>query len=243
MKKLNCVIADDEQLSRDILKTYIEKTSRLQLLAECKNGMEVFDVLKKDRVDLLFLDIQMPLLTGIELLRTMHHPPKVILVTAYREFALEGYELNVLDYLLKPVSFTRFLKAVDKYPEFSPAQEPGDGPAQANGSISTQNAGYLDVRSEKKTIRIALRDIISLEGMKDYVRIQTSTTPIITHQTLQYFEEQLPAHQFIRIHRSFIISLAKVTAFTLSWVEVNGKELPIGAFYQQQVMVRLEGRS
>lgn len=115
MQKIQCVIADDEQLSRDILKTYIEKTAHLQLSAECKNGMEVFDVLKSRKVDLLFLDIQMPMLTGIELLKTMLHPPKVIMVTAYREFALEGYELNVLDYLLKPVSFTRFLKAVDKY--------------------------------------------------------------------------------------------------------------------------------
>jgi len=230
MKKLNCVIADDEQLSRDILKTYIEKTSRLQCVAECKNGMEVYDVLKKDRVDLLFLDIEMPLLTGIELLRTMLHPPKVVLVTAYREFALEGYELNVLDYLLKPVSFTRFLKAVDKYP----AEE---------SAPAIHSPGLIDIRSEKKTIRLPLQDIISLEGMKDYVRIQTTATTLITHQTLQHFEEQLPPLQFIRIHRSYIISLAKVTAFTQSWVEVNGKELPIGAFYQQQVMLRLEGRS
>ena len=234
MKKLYCVIADDEQLSRDILKTYIEKTSRLQLVAECKNGMEVFDVLKKDRVDLLFLDIQMPLLTGIELLRTMQHPPKVILVTAYREFALEGYELNVLDYLLKPVSFTRFLKAVDKFPAAAPDNIPPTTPEQA---------GFIDVRSDKKTIRIPLHDIISLEGMKDYVRIQTTTAPITTHQTLQYFEDQLPGQQFVRIHRSYIISLNKVTAFTQSWVEVNGKELPIGAFYQQQVMQRLESRT
>jgi len=233
MKKLNCVIADDEQLSRDILKTYIEKTSRLEFVAECRNGMEVFDVLKKDRVDLLFLDIQMPLLTGIELLRTMLHPPKVILVTAYREFALESYELNVLDYLLKPVSFTRFLKAVDKYPaeELLPAKV----------SIPAHAPGFIDIRSEKKTIRILLQDIISLEGMKDYVRIHTAATTVVTHQTLQHFEEQLPPVQFIRIHRSYIISLGRVTAFTQSWVEVNGKELPIGAFYQQQVMLRLEG--
>jgi len=240
MKKLNCVIADDEQLSRDILKTYIEKTSRLQLAAECKNGMEVFDVLQKESIDLLFLDIEMLMLTGIQLLRTMHHPPKVILVTAYREFALEGYELNVLDYLLKPVSFTRFLKAIDKYPVEASVPEKGSTPEIV--SIPISNNAFIDIRSEKKTIRIPLHDIISLEGMKDYVRIQTTTAPIITHQTLQHFEEQLPPLQFIRIHRSYIISLAKVTAFTQSWVEVNGKELPIGAFYQQQVMLRLEGR-
>src|SRR5207237_1404077 len=110
-----------------------------------------------------------------------------------------------------------------------------DSPAQA--------APFIDIRSEKKTIRIPLQDIISLEGMKDYVRIQCTTATVVTHQTLQHFEEQLPPHQFIRIHRSYIISLAKVTAFTQSWVEVNGKELPIGAFYQQQVMLRLEGRN
>jgi DNA-binding LytR/AlgR family response regulator len=240
MQKIQCVIADDEQLSRDILKAYIEKTAQLQLSAECKNGIEVFDVLKSHKIDLLFLDIQMPMLTGIELLKTMHHPPKVILVTAYREFALEGYELNVLDYLLKPVSFTRFLKAVGKYPD--PVQEANpinlNTPNQINLNAPSP---FMDVRSEKKTIRIALQDIVCLEGMKDYVRVQTSTTSIITHQTLQYFEEQLPKDQFIRVHRSYIIALGKVTAFTPSWVEVQGKEIPIGAFYQQQVMMRLEG--
>jgi DNA-binding LytR/AlgR family response regulator len=232
MHKIQCVIADDEQLSRDILKAYIGKTDRLQLSAECKNGMEVFDVLKKQKVDLLFLDIQMPMLTGIELLKTMLHPPKVILVTAYREFALEAYELNVLDYLLKPVSFTRFLKAVDKFPE-----APYD-PAPAN---IKDTPAFIDVRADKKTLRLALQDIVCLEGMKDYVRIQTSTTVLVTHQTLQYFEEQLPKEQFIRVHRSYIIALGKVTAFTSSLVEVQGKEIPIGAFYQQQVMLRLEG--
>ncbi|MBN9384480.1 MAG: response regulator transcription factor [Chitinophagaceae bacterium] len=234
MQKIQCAIADDEQLSRDILKTYIEKTAQLQLSAECKNGIEVFDVLKSRKVDLLFLDIQMPMLTGIELLKTMLHPPKVILVTAYREFALEGYELNVLDYLLKPVSFIRFLKAVDKYPE----------PAHEAGLINLNNpTPFIDVRSEKKTIRISLPDIVCLEGMKDYVRVQTTTAAIITHQTLQYFEELLPKDQFIRVHRSYIIALGKVAAFTPSWVEVQGKEIPIGAFYQQQVMMRLEGRT
>ena len=233
MQKIQCVIADDEQLSRDILKAYIEKMAQLQLSAECKNGMEVFDVLKSRKVDLLFLDIQMPMLTGIELLKTMLHPPKVILVTAYREFALEGYELNVLDYLLKPVSFTRFLKAVDKYP---------DPPANTTPANTNTPAAFIDVRSEKKTIRIPLQDIVCLEGMKDYVRVQTGTSAIITHQTLQYFEELLPKDQFIRVHRSYIISLGKVTAFTPSWVEIQGKEIPIGSFYQQQVMLRLEGR-
>ena len=234
MQKIQCVIADDEQLSRDILKAYIEKTAQLQLAAECKNGMEVFDVLKSRKVDLLFLDIQMPMLTGIELLKTMQHPPKVILVTAYREFALEGYELNVLDYLLKPVSFTRFLKSVDKYGE----------PAQENNNItSSPSAAFIDIRSEKKTIRIPLQDIVCMEGMKDYVRVQTVTAAIITHQTLQYFEELLPKDLFIRVHRSYIIALGKVTAFTPSWVEVHGKEIPIGTFYQQQVMMRLEGRT
>jgi DNA-binding LytR/AlgR family response regulator len=235
MQKIQCVIADDEQLSRDILKTYIEKTAQLQLSAECKNGIEVFDALKNRKVDLLFLDIQMPMLTGIELLKTMLHPPKVILVTAYREFALEGYELNVMDYLLKPVSFTRFLKAVNKYPD--PVQETN----QVNQIHPITQTAFIDVRSEKKTIRIPLQDIVCLEGMKDYVRVQTSSAAIITHQTLQYFEELLPKDQFIRVHRSYIIALGKVTAFTPSWVEVQGKEIPIGAFYQQQVMIRLEG--
>ena len=235
MHKIHCVIADDEQLSRDILKAYIGKTDRLQLSAECKNGMEVFDVLKKQKVDLLFLDIQMPVLTGIELLKTMLHPPKVVLVTAYREFALEGYELNVLDYLLKPVSFTRFLKAVDKYP----------GLLQENTGAQgvKETPAFIDIRCDKKTIRLPLQDILCLEGMKDYVRILTTTTVLVTHQTLQYFEEQLPKEQFVRVHRSYIIALKKVTAFTSSLVEVQGKEIPIGAFYQQQVMLRLEGRT
>jgi len=233
MNKIQCVIADDEQLSRDILKAYIEKTAQLELCAECKNGMEVFDVLKSRKVDLIFLDIQMPLLTGIELLKTMLHPPKVILVTAYREFALEGYELNVMDYLLKPVSFTRFLKAVDKFPE---------SPAAALPAATKDPQAFIDIRADKKTVRVPLQELVCLEGMKDYVRIQTASASLITHQTLQYFEDRLPKDQFIRVHRSYIISLGKVTAFTPAWVEVQGKEIPIGAFYQQQVMIRLESR-
>jgi len=187
MKKINCIIADDEALARDVMKNHVARLDRLNLTATCANGLEVYAALKNLKTDLLFLDIQMPQLTGIELLRTIKTPPPVIITTAYREFALEGYELNVIDYLLKPVSFDRFLKAVDKYETWI---DPGATNKQVAPQENTNNTeAFIYVRSDKMMIKIMLKDILYIGGLKDYIKIYTGSSAIITYQTLTYFEE------------------------------------------------------
>lgn len=236
MKKINCIVADDEELARGIIESYIGKIDNLNLVTSCTNGAEVYNALKNTSVDLLFLDIKMPQLTGIELLRTLKKPPLVVLITAYREYALEGYELNVIDYLLKPVSFDRFLKAIDKY-EFIT----GNGSIAAEPVEVNNDQSFIYVKSDKKMIRVLLKDILYIEGLKDYVKIHLPGKTIITYQTLTYFEEKLPETNFIRVHRSFIISLSHISAYTATQIEIDKNTIPIGSTYSKNVLKKLEG--
>ena len=235
MNKIRCVIADDEALSREVLESYITQLDKLQLMTQCKNGLEVFKILKQQPVDLLFLDVQMPQLTGIELLRSLQHPPKVVLTTAYRDFAMEGFELNVLDYLLKPISFERFLKAIDKY------ESNGMSAASLPQVLSFTGLAeaFVYVKADKKMVKVFLKNIFFIEGRKDYVRIKTTDKEIITYQTMNYFEETLPDVHFLRVHRSYIVALDKITAVTAAKLEIDDQEIPIGAMYQKQVWQRL----
>ena len=238
MKMINCIVADDEELARGILESYINRAQNLKLVATCSNGTEVYHALKNNTVDLLFLDIQMPQLTGIELLKTVKNPPPVIITTAYREFALESYELNVIDYLLKPIGFDRFLKAVDKYETLT---SPGNIPALSIPSISEDNHhGFIYVKSDKKMVRILLKEILFIEGLKDYVKIQLTNRSVITYQTLTYFEETFSADHFIRVHRSYIISLDHISTYSANQIEIGAYHLPIGSTYAKAVQKRLE---
>jgi two-component system, LytTR family, response regulator len=237
MNKIKCLIADDEQLSLEVLESYIRQLDKLQLVGRCRNGIEVFNTLKDHRVDLLFLDIEMPRLTGIELLRTLQHPPKVVLTTAFRDFALEGFELNVLDYLLKPVSFEKFLKALDKY-ESAAGRSNGSG-SPATISSPDISSSFIYVKADKKMIKIFLGEILFIEGMKDYVKIRTADKETITYQTMSHFEEKLPDTLFLRAHRSFIVAIDKITAYSASRIEILNWEIPIGQYYQKEVLKRL----
>jgi DNA-binding LytR/AlgR family response regulator len=232
MSKTKCIIADDELLSLELLESYILRVEKLELVCKCKNGDEVFNALKTKRVDILFLDIQMPKLTGIELLKAIQHPPKIVFTTAFREFALDGYELNIFDYLLKPISFERFLKTIDKLNQ--PLNE------SVSHNILIQHDAFLYVKSDKKMFKVLFRDIQYIEGMKDYVKIKmTSGKDVITHQTLQEFEERLPISQFMRVHRSYIVALEKIKAYTINSLETPDKEIPIGKFYQKEVLKQI----
>jgi DNA-binding LytR/AlgR family response regulator len=233
MNKIKCVIADDEALSREVLESYIAQVDKLQLVTQCKNGLEVFSLLKHQPVDLLFLDVQMPQLTGLELLRSLQHPPKVVLTTAYRDFAMEGFELNVLDYLLKPISFDRFLKAIDKYAATG-LPEPPPPPA-----FTGNTEAFIYVKADKKMVKVFLKNILFIESRKDYVRIKTTEKDIITYQTMSFFEETLPDAQFIRVHRSYIVAIEKITAVAATRIEMADQEIPIGAIYQKQVWRQL----
>ncbi|WP_374950479.1 LytR/AlgR family response regulator transcription factor [Mucilaginibacter sp.] len=234
---INCLIADDEELAREIIQSHVSKLKTLNLVAVCANGMEVYEAIKKYQVDLLFLDIHMPKLTGIELLRTLKAPPPVIITTAYREFALEGYELNVVDYLLKPVSFERFLKAIEKYINIK--LPVNTLPPPARDPPKNDDRAFLYVKADRKMVRLLIKDILYIEGLKDYVKVHTTGKPVVTYQTLIYLEEKLSADHFIRVHRSYIVSLHHITAYTASQIEVGKIMIPIGGSFVREVLERL----
>ncbi|MEM6524209.1 MAG: LytTR family DNA-binding domain-containing protein [Bacteroidota bacterium] len=232
--KIKCLIVDDEPLAVEIIESYLDRLDDMEVIGKCNNALRAFEILQKEEVNLLFLDIQMPKLTGIDFLKTLKNPPKVILTTAYREYALEGYELDVLDYLLKPISFERFFKAVSKV---YTKEDAGDSLGLASRPGGEEP--YIYLKADKRMVKVLLNDIRYIESLKDYVRLKTSGRDVITHQTISYFEEKLPEDQFIRIHRSFIVPIKKIESFSASAIEVPGKELPIGRMYKNQVLAVL----
>lgn len=238
--KTRCVIVDDEPLAVQLIESHISKLDNLEIVAKCSNAMEAFNVIREKRVELLFLDIQMPQLTGIDFLRTMKNPPKVIITTAYRQYALEGYELDVVDFLLKPISFERFLKAVNKFYQFK--TEDLTLVSKGMNDQNTDNS-YIDVRENKKVLRIYLRDIKFIEGLNEYIGIHTIGKRIVTKCSLTKIENSLPPEHFIRIHKSFIVSIGRIQAFSATTVEIDNKELPIGRSYKGIVLKTLNSGS
>jgi DNA-binding LytR/AlgR family response regulator len=237
MNKIKCLIADDEPLAIDVLEKYIGNLSYLELAGRCSNAIEAINFLQSNRVYLIFLDIQMPGLTGIDFLKTMRHPVKVILTTAYREYALEGYELNVLDYLLKPFSFERFLIAVNKYYTTSHhSQLPNFIPANTG---ERKEDHFIYLKSEKKMVKVYLSDILIIESLKDYVRVKTKKQDVISYQKISYLEEKLPDDQFLRIHRSYIVPVDKISSFTMTTIDIGSETLPIGRLYKDAVLNKL----
>lgn len=237
MKTINCIVADDEELARGIIERYIAHLPQLKLVTSCSNGAETFTALKNNKVDLLFLDIKMPQLSGLELLRSVKNPPPVILTTAFREYALESFELNVIDYLLKPVPFDRFLKAIEKYESLTNSSGYIE-PQKANPSDEI-NEAFIYIKADKKMVRILLKDILFIEGLKDYVQVHTTEKKIITYQTLNYFEEKLPLSHFMRVHRSYIISLSHIQSYSASEIDIAGRNIPIGNTYAKTVLKQL----
>jgi DNA-binding LytR/AlgR family response regulator len=223
--KIICLAVDDEPPALDILKNYIQAVSSFELAGTCINAVDALNVLRSTHVDLMFLDIQMPQLLGTDLLRTLNNPPKVIFTTAYREFAIEGFELNAVDYLLKPISFERFLKAVNKVMDIKLPQQMQQ---------ETQDA-YLYFRSDRKMHKVAMEDIIFIESLKDYIKVVTKSKTIITKQSISSIEERLPKSSFIRIHRSFIVSLSKVQSYTPELIAIGNEELPVSRMYRHEV--------
>lgn len=232
--KIKCLLVDDEPIALDILAGYVRNVDVLELVGRCGSAVDAFSVLQSKAVDLLFLDIQMPQLSGLDLLRTLPHPPKAIITSAYRDYALDGYELDVLDYLIKPVSFERFMKAVGKVLTNRPVATPT--------LAVTEDEPFIFVKADRKLVRINLRDIISLESLRDHVKITTTEGTVFTRQTIGYYEELLPKEQFLRIHRSFIVAVARIKAVTETQLDVPGQALPIGRNYKHQVLERLRVR-
>lgn len=230
---IKCIIVDDEPLAIEVVESYINRISDFEIVAKCKNAMTAFEILQKEKVDLIFLDIQMPKLTGLDFVKSLKNPPKIILTTAYRDYALEGFELDVIDYLLKPISFERFLKAVSKVYDVKTSSE------QDENMAITESEQYIYLKADKKMVKVRLHEILYIESLKDYVRVRTSNKDVITHQKISYLEEKLPEECFMRIHRSFIVATRKIETYSATSIEVPGHELPIGRMYKDQVLERL----
>lgn len=236
---INVIIVDDEPLAQDVLETYISKLPDVNLVQKCNNALEANEALKNHDIDLMFLDIQMPQLTGIDFLKTLKKAPEVIFTTAYPNYAVEGFELNAIDYLLKPISFERFIKAVNKATDQIELKRGSvsDAPAATNEAVGSD---FIFVKADKKLIKIKYGDIVYIEGLKDYVIIRMENSRVITLQTMKSLEGKLPSNLFKRIHRSYIVALGEIKAVVGNMVEVEekgkAKHLPIGKNYREELL-------
>ena len=232
-KKITCLIVDDEPPALDVIEKYIASVNNLELAGTCADAVEALNFLRQQTIDLLFLDIQMPNLLGTDLIRTLKNPPKVIFTTAYRKFAVEGFELDAVDYLLKPISFERFLKAVNKVMETSlKATENNDSYYEHKSILQT---AFINLRADRKNVKVLLHDILYIESLKDYIKVVTTTKNIVTKQSISSIEEALPKDNFVRIHRSFIVAINKIESFTTDTIEIAKHELPISRMYRHEV--------
>lgn len=221
MVKIRCIITDDEPMARKGLQGYIEKIDFLELVAVCEDGIQLGNVLKEQPADLIFLDIEMPYLSGLELLSGLTNPPKVIIVSAYEQYALKGYELDVVDYLLKPVSFERFMKAVNKVYDWYVKERTDES-----------QPGSIFVKTTQKYEKVDFTDILFVEALDNYVAIQMARKKIITHTTLSSFIKRLPPHKFVQIHKSFVVNVDKVTSLEGNLLGIDTYKLPVSKGYR-----------
>jgi DNA-binding LytR/AlgR family response regulator len=228
---MKCIIVDDEPLAIEIMESYVGKVEQLKLEGTFRNAVSAFTFLQQHPVDLIFLDIQMPKLSGIDFLKTLKNPPKVIFTTAFRDYALDGFELEVADYLLKPIPFDRFLKAVAKVLHHQPAPLTLSAQAKAD-----PNENYVYFKVDKKMIKVRMSEILFIESVKDYVKVKTGEKEIMTQQKISYLEESLPKENFLRIHRSFIVNREKIDAYSATDMEIGKFHIPIGRNYKNDVM-------
>lgn len=224
--KMKCVITDDEPMARKGLRGYIEKIDFLTLIGECEDALQLNALLRTEKPDLIFLDIEMPHISGIDLLANIPNPPKVIIVSAYEQYALKGYELDVADYLLKPVNFDRFLKAVNKvYTRFE----------QEKKELSTDTEEHIFIKSDKQLKKIILKDILFIESMENYVIIHTLSGKEITYTTLKQMMEVLPASGFMQVHRSYIANINQVQAIEGNMLDINRHKIPVARNQRKEV--------
>ena len=234
MQTYNCIIVEDEPIAAEVLEDYIRQVPFLQLKKVCSDAIYAMETLQNEPVDLIFLDIHLPKLKGLDFVKTLKNPPRIIITSAYPEYALQGYELNVVDYLLKPVEFSRFLTAVNKL-----KQQDNAKPHQASPAAREDRA-HLFFNVNKKHVKIYLDDILYIESLREYVKITTKEKAILTKIQLGEIEEMLAKNNFLRVHRSFIISKNKIESFSPSEIEINGTQIPVGRNYKELVMTSLQ---
>lgn len=216
---INCLIVDDEPLAQDILESYVKANDKLDLVKKCSTAFEAFEILHQQQIDLMFLDVKMPALNGIDFLKSLRNPPAVIFTTAFSEYAAESYDLEAIDYLLKPVTQERFDKSLDKYLKLQPI-------------VINEEKDYTYFKVSGKLIKVNHIDILFAQSIKDYILLSTVNGNLIVHMTMKYLTELLPKNQFARIHRSYIVNLAKVVVITKNQLKIGDKEIPIGESYK-----------
>lgn len=223
--KISCIITDDEPFARKGLQGYVEKIDFLDLKGSCEDALQLSNMLQQQPVDLLFLDIQMPHITGVEFLRALRNPPKVIFTTAFEHYAIQGFELDVMDYLLKPISYDRFLKAAWKARDYFALREQ-----------SANAPSYLFVKSDGRLEKIIFSDILFIEGMENYVAIYLENRKIITHSTIKLLLEKLPAKQFIQTHRSYVVAIDKIGSIEGNTLHVQSYQVPVSKYLREEVL-------
>jgi DNA-binding LytR/AlgR family response regulator len=227
-----CLIIDDEPLAIDVIENYLQRL-HITHIQRCENAIDAFKLLQQQPFDLIFLDIEMPLLTGLDLLKSIKDPPNIIITTAYRDYAVEGFEFEVLDYLLKPISFPRFMKAMERAFKNNRSQKT----EQATVAVDE----FLFLKVDRKFVKITIRDILYIESLKDYIRVKTPTDAWVSYQSLSGITEKLPKEKFMRIHRSFTIAVDKVNAIEGNFVEIGGQHIPVSREHRQEVLKRISG--
>ena len=234
--KLRCLLIDDEPPALKILASYISNINGLEIVGQCKNALEALDVLNQKTVDVIFLDIKMPKILGTEFLKSLSQPPKVIFVTAYRDYAVEGYELDAVDYLVKPVSFERFFKAITKLNRMM-----GKETVSVSPDYKTSSEAFVYLKVDKDMKKTFINDIVYIESWKDYVKIfLLNGRSVVVKQTITAMENLLSEHKFMRVHRSYMVSLNKILGYNGISVQLETNEIPIGRLYKQAVMERLQ---
>lgn len=235
--KFKFIIVDDEPLARKLIYSHTSKIEDLELVGECSNAIEAANLLRNNSVDLIFLDIQMPEMTGLQFVSTLRNPPAVILTTAFREFAPEAFDLNVIDYLLKPISFDRLLKSVNKFFDIG----------QINGnsgiSIVKNEDRFLHIKADRKIHKVGASEIIYIESLDDYVKVHLKDKILVTRETISMLEEKIPNSGFVRIHRSFIVNTKWINTISSDGIELNGKMLPFGRAFKKSALNQLFGKN
>lgn len=227
-----CVIVDDEELARELMESHLSQLSDFELVATCESAIEASKVLQQQQVDVLFLDIEMPVLKGTDFFKNLIHKPNVIFTTAHRDYALDGFELNAVDYLLKPITFQRFFKAIEK---FLAQQNTTPLIVQSPSIQKTDTTNYIFIRKDRKQVKLWFDSILYIESLKDYIKIHLDNDTHVIKHSMSAFEDQLD-NRFIRTHRSYIANADKITAYTKNDVEINSIEIPIGESYKEKVM-------
>ncbi|PWH82041.1 DNA-binding response regulator [Algibacter marinivivus] len=232
-KNISCLIVDDEAIAREVIATHVAKIPNITIVASCSNAIEAFNALRNNQIDLIFLDINMPEVSGISFAKSINKDMKIIFTTAYRDFAVEGFELQAVDYLMKPISFDRLLKAVNTYYDiYTSNQQPQETKADTNG--------FMFVRADRRMVKIDFESIIYIESYSDYIKIHLANETIVTRETISAIEAKLPSNRFLRIHRSYIIALKHITSFTNEEITINNTSLTISRSYKKDVLQILE---